>query len=317
MLATNSTRASEMKSMRLFQKFMDKILSLIRFVEKKIANYYAKKFIGKSYKKNMTSGGEEYEYELVIGIVTFKDRFELYLKGLIESIRLQDTEIPIIIAVNGNHKEKFDDKYRRDMLEYAARYPGVFLRFYPHFNGLTKIWNDIILSTAARSTLILNDDVSFMPGALTEIKVNARESVSSFKINNSWSHYVLYRKDFWEVGPFDQRLLGVGEEDGDYEWRFSSYRGFDFPSKNIMGINNHVDYSHSEFRDMGEDFGAVGNSGKYSSFNHHAMYSILYNVDYINGDIKGICPLPLIPANKNNNEITRLDRFWIEFRAQL
>jgi predicted glycosyltransferase involved in capsule biosynthesis len=42
----------------------------------------------------------------------------------------------------------------------------------------------------------------------------------TFKINGSFSHFILDKRELIEVGFFDERLLGLGEEDGDFYWRF-------------------------------------------------------------------------------------------------
>ena len=74
---------------------------------------------------------------------------------------------------------------------------------------------------------MLNDDImitskNFMQEIETLILQNDR---SSFTINDSWSHFVISREEIDHIGYFDERLLGIGEEDGDFAWRyFHEYR---------------------------------------------------------------------------------------------
>tara|TARA_Y100001973_G_C5032478_1_gene248746 strand:- start:131 stop:640 length:510 start_codon:yes stop_codon:yes gene_type:complete len=69
----------------------------------------------------------------------------------------------------------------------------------------------------------------------------------SFKINRSWSHTLLNRKEIDQVGWFDERFLGGGEEDGDFEWRWANLYGEQFPDIHGFAIHNH--WSEMDFDD--------------------------------------------------------------------
>ena len=56
---------------------------------------------------------------LSIGITTFKRRLEL-VKNLIKSIRSIDEDIEIIVTVNADYKQDFDENYRKNLCEFFA-----------------------------------------------------------------------------------------------------------------------------------------------------------------------------------------------------
>lgn len=69
----------------------------------------------------------------------------------------------------------------------------------------------------------------------------------TFKINGSFSHFILDKQELIEVGFFDERLLGLGEEDGDFFWRF--YKKYKKEIANVeMGL---IDNVQSELADEG------------------------------------------------------------------
>mgnify|MGYP001547244712 FL=1 len=111
------------------------------------------------------------------------------------------------------------------------------------------------------------------------------KSEQSFKINGSWSHTILNREEIDFVGWFDERFLGVGEEDGDMEWRWQNKFGKNFVSFQIPGIVNHV-----EHKDCLENLKIVNN--KYSKFNYDFSH-IKYKEDK-NGFNYGIMNRKLI-----------------------
>jgi hypothetical protein len=39
-------------------------------------------------------------------------------------------------------------------------------------------------------------------------------------MNKSWSHFLISRQEIDELGYFDKRILGLGEEGGNMTWRY-------------------------------------------------------------------------------------------------
>ena len=175
-----------------------------------------------------------------IGITTFEARFDKYFTPLINKIREYDKEIEIIVAVNGEHKREFGESFRKDILNFIGSHEKVFPIFFPRFRGLSKLWNSLIIHASNEHVLILNDDVMINDSkALNRIKKEISNHFGkSFIINNSWSHYLINRKEIDEVGYFDERLLGIGEEDGDLCWRYINLYGRPIANVKISGFLN-------------------------------------------------------------------------------
>jgi len=165
--------------------------------------------------------------KISIGITTFENRFEKYFVPLLSKIREFDSETEIIVAINGENDQPFNQDYRKEILLYLSSINNVFPIMFPQFRGVSKLWNSIIIHATHDHILMLNDDImitskNFMQEIETLILQNDR---SSFTINDSWSHFVISREEIDHIGYFDERLLGIGEEDGDFAWRyFHEYR---------------------------------------------------------------------------------------------
>ena len=81
-----------------------------------------------------------------IGITTFKRRIES-VKSMIEHIRSCDEDIIINLAVNGEVEEEFDEEYRKQILELCIKYKNIFPFFYQEFRALSKLWNNLVISS--------------------------------------------------------------------------------------------------------------------------------------------------------------------------
>lgn len=81
-----------------------------------------------------------------IAIVTYNQRFGKFFVPLLRQIR-EHFDGEIIVGINGNHGQKFDEEYRVKMLQLLAKYEGVFPIFFPTFRGLPKIWNSCPIPT--------------------------------------------------------------------------------------------------------------------------------------------------------------------------
>ena len=104
------------------------------------------------------------------------------------------------------------------------------------------MWNRGILNASQERVLVLNDDLRIPAGSDDGFfdqleQVLARQS-GTFKINGSFSHYMIRKSDLIEVGFFDERLLGLGEEDGDFFWRYHEKFGDEIPSVTLPHIDN-------------------------------------------------------------------------------
>jgi glycosyltransferase involved in cell wall biosynthesis len=205
-----------------------------------------------------------------IGITTYKYRFEKWFKPLLNQIKKFRPDIEVLVCVNGENTEDQDEEFRKEFFEYISTKRNTFVTMYPTFRGLPKMWNNLLINSSNHHVLLLNDDITITD----EEFFRALESVMSerqlFKINGSWSHAFFDRRLVNDIGWFDERYLGIGEEDGDFEWRLGlKTGGKSVISTALPGVVNHVD---------GEDClkGMRITNGKYSEFNLDFAFKIKY-----------------------------------------
>jgi hypothetical protein len=181
-----------------------------------------------------------FAYSVVV--TTFDKRFDAFLVPLIAEIKAQRPDVEVIVTVNGPGKGEFESQYRTNVLAFCAEHAKVYPTVFPNFQSLAKMWNRGALTASNRRVLVLNDDLYLGRNtqgcffdALEQALLN---QVGTFKINGSFSHFVLDKQELMEVGFFDERLLGLGEEDGDFYWRYYQRYQRDIPTIEIDLIDN-------------------------------------------------------------------------------
>lgn len=246
-----------------------------------------------------------------IGITTFEARFEKYFSPLLNKIREYDKEIEIIIAVNGEHKREFGENFRKDILNFIGSHPKAFPIFFPQFRGLAKLWNTLIIHASNEHVLILNDDIMINDlKALTRIKKEISKNYGkSFIINNSWSHYLINKKEIDEVGYFDERLLGIGEEDGDFYWRYINLYNRPISSVKISGFQNFAQdtMAHKPINIQSRP------EMKYSAFNRDFITTNFAPADH---GIKGMFDRPVILRDPGQNQYPN-EKFFHQNKEKL
>ena len=215
-------------------------------------------------------------FQVSIGITTFEKRFDDYFTPLLAKIRSYENEAEIVIAVNGEHGKTFGEDYRRRMLEILSTHKNVFPIFFPAFRGLSKLWNTILIHASNEAVLMLNDDIliedrKFMHRIAHILNDNGGKS---FLINHSWSHFVANKMEISNLGYFDERLLGIGEEDGDMTWRYIREYGAPMASHTIKGFKN---YAEETMRQKPENIKCHSES-KYSLFNRRFVHDKKYRL---------------------------------------
>lgn len=231
---------------------------------------------------------------LTVGITTFKERYEKFFIPLINCIREIDNEIEIIVAINGNNKETFDQEFRKKILYFLSEKNNVYPVFFPEFRGLSKLWNTILVHSTNDIVFMCNDDIYIQNNEIFKIikDIVINYKFSSFKINTSWSHIVLDRNEVDMLGWFDERFLGIGDEDDDFEWRYEKNFGNRIKNVKIPGIINYQD------REYIPSVSQETCDGKYSLFNRSFMLHHKYEINPA-GQKKGICEQPLIEKLPN------------------
>jgi len=212
--------------------------------------------------------------DISIGITTFEDRFDDYFVRLLSRIREFDSNTEVIVVINGEHNKVFGEDYRKRILEFLSTQRNVYPVIFPTFRGVSKLWNTIVIHASHDHILILNDDIMIEKrDAIAKVKMRLRSNGGrTFTINNSWSHFVISRKEIEELGYFDERLLGIGEEDGDLSWRYLEKYGRPIDNHKV---NEFLNYSNrtSEYRPC--NIRCIGDS-KYTLFNREFMFKQKY-----------------------------------------
>jgi hypothetical protein len=217
---------------------------------------------------------QENPFHISIGIATFEKRFDDYFVPLLKKIRAFDGDSEIVVAVNGEHQRAFGEAYRRRILEFMATQKKTFPIFFPVFRSLSKLWNTILIHASGEFVLMLNDDTLINDGKFMR-KIESilkKNDGRSFLINRSWSHFVARKEEIADLGYFDERLLGIGEEDGDMTWRYIRKYGAPMASHTIKGFKN---YAEDTMAQQPENIKCHSKS-KYSLFNRRFVHEKKY-----------------------------------------
>lgn len=246
--------------------------------------------ITKAIKKILTKDdpGQIKIDNISIGITTFERRFTTYFEPLLERIREFEADAEIIVAINGEHNQGFGEGYRASILQVIAQTKNVYPVMFPRFRGLAKLWNTIIVHSSNDHILMLNDDVMINnKNFLKDIRKAAeKNSGRSFVINESWSHFLVSRAEIDELGYFDERLLGIGEEDGDLCWRYINSYGRPVAKVKISGFQN---FAQDTMAEAPANIVSRPNM-KYSEFNRNF---IMRKYEQHEGGIRGIFDRPV------------------------
>ncbi len=248
-----------------------------------------------------------------IGITTFEHRFEKYFVPLLTRIREYDRETEVLVAINGEHEKDFGEGYRSKILNFIAGMERVYPVVFPRFRGPTKLWNTLAIHATYNHILILNDDIMIMNRDFVKDICRAirKNQGRSFVINGSWSHFVISRREIDELGYFDERLLGIGEEDGDMTWRYIERYGKPLAGVSIKGF---VNYSEETASDHAPQNIKARPGMKYSQFNRDFMFNVKYEKDP-NG-IKGMFDEPAILKDAGKEQYPN-ERFYREHKGRL
>ena len=204
-----------------------------------------------------------------IGITTFSKRIG-YLSALIPQIRKHNGN-KILLCINGEKDGVFSDDYRNQVLRLCVEYDNVYPIFFPETRGLAKMWNTIISHSDEENILMLGDDIEIhSDNIFTDVHEHIKGDYYSglTRINGSYAHFLINKKVMNELGYFDERLLGFGEEDGDITWRFIDKYKKPIGEMQTGGVVNIVS-------DIRHDYIKPG-VGKYSLYNRKFMFEEKY-----------------------------------------
>lgn len=184
---------------------------------------------------------ESVETDVAIIITTFDERLHTYCLPLIRGLRAAGLDLPIVVVINGSPTGAPQD--RRSFLQAVAQERDIYPASLRAMVGLARLWNLGIQIAATEVCVLLNDDLLIQRDKvgrdLAELARVARASGVAVG-NDSWSHFAISRRCVAQVGWFDERLLGFGEEDGDYTLRFREAFGQLPPAVPLSGFVNIV-----------------------------------------------------------------------------
>lgn len=194
-----------------------------------------------------------------IGITTFNKRFN-FVKHLIETIKNFRPDVPIILAINGIHNQNFDEEYRTNIIKLIAEHKFVYPIFFPKMRGYSKLVNTLVIHSPTNALLCLNDDVDILDESFFNSFETILPSITRMcKFNGTFSFACYTKTGMIDLGWMDERLLGIGEEDGDLTYRYIEKYNEPFPEYYLTGIHNIV----SDIRDEN----IITGVGKYTKFN--------------------------------------------------
>jgi glycosyltransferase involved in cell wall biosynthesis len=198
-----------------------------------------------------------------IGITTFSKRFD-HLSKLVDQIRQLD-DCDILLTINGNYNCEFDEDYRKKVLSLCCQYTKIYPIFFPEQRGLAKLWNTITIHSKTDWILMVNDDIELTENEIFTILNNLSKNEPDIKrINGSFSHFILHKDCIDDLGYFDERLLGFGEEDGDIFYRYIKKYNKWLQNISVHGFKNLCVSTRDENIKAG--------TGKYSAFNRNFCF---------------------------------------------
>lgn len=196
-----------------------------------------------------------------IGITTFKERYRLFFKKLLKKMTYLFPDSEIIIAVNGNYDPEKQAPYLDKIKKYCRRFPNVKTVTYLEPQGLSKLWNQIIINSGSDKIFIFNDDIKVSPFFRKDLMESGITGEKVATIKNSWSYFLISKEIIATIGWFDERLLEISGEDDDYLARLA-LKGISAPGFKIDSIQN---YSHKlKINSFGKD---MTGSQPYSDYN--------------------------------------------------
>ena len=98
-------------------------------------------------------------FDYTIAVTTYSKRFDDFFVPLIKTLTELKPNTEILVTVNGPVDNKFDQTYRKRLLNFLAEYDNTFPRFYPEFASISKAINEWLVTSSNHHVLVLQDDM--------------------------------------------------------------------------------------------------------------------------------------------------------------
>lgn len=201
-------------------------------------------------------------FDISIVVTTHCKRFT-QAKILLSALRSAvPHDVPIYVVVNSHPSAQDDRRLQSQFVREISQNDFVFPICLGRETGISELWNIGIRHTSTEQVILLGDDTSFSPDTLSAVMLSWLKRIGQEPmtvLNDSWGHFSISKSCVRDVGYFDERFLGFGEEDGDYLYRFVNHYGKNPIAIKIPGLHNVS--SEVGFED------SVRLKGKYSLFN--------------------------------------------------
>lgn len=194
-----------------------------------------------------------------IVVTTFEKRFFSSALPLIQQLRDAGIEYPIIVVINGNLDGNHNQDLRRKFISELTKFNnlGVVTNF--QFSGISRHWNLGIQLLGTESVACFSDDLVVSRHFKNELEsVFDAVKVAGLVTIEGFAAFVITRNLIDEIGWFDERFQGFGEEDGDYVWRYIKRFKKDPPRFKSFSL------VHQNLQSRGDEVAGIS---KYSLFN--------------------------------------------------
>jgi hypothetical protein len=241
------------------QRFRNKIYSIaVNILYKLIAKSTSERF-ARLHDDLLIPRDPNIDLSRGILITTFEKRQFTSALPLIQQIRDAGISYPILVFLNGNLGRNHDDRLRSLFLREISKIENVGILTNFEMSGISRNWNLGIQVLGTEITACFSDDLVVSQNFKEELDmVFDAASSAGFITIEGFAAFVISRFLIDEIGWFDERFLGFGEEDGDYVWRFIKRYGQEPPRFKSLSL------IHQNLQTRGEEIAGIS---KYSLFN--------------------------------------------------
>jgi hypothetical protein len=194
-----------------------------------------------------------------IVVTTFEKRFFSSALPLIQQLRDAGIDYPIIVVINGNLDGNHNQDLRQKFISELAKFTNLGIVTNFQFCGISRHWNLGIQLLGTEAVACFSDDLVVSRHFKNELEsVFEAVKVAGLVTIEGFASFVITRELIDEIGWFDERFLGFGEEDGDYVWRYIKKFRKDPPRFKSFSL------IHQNLQSRGDEVAGIS---KYSLFN--------------------------------------------------
>lgn len=153
-----------------------------------------------------------------MGVVTYISRFEEYFKPLVKQLDAYFPNVEKNYLLNGFYDQDRQKKYLEQALSFLSSTQAHSVTYYNEHQSLAKCWNQLIIRSGPQKIVVMNDDlrIDWRYRWFLNLQLPFYQQAV---INRTWSNFLISKNTVRKFGWFDERFLGVGHEDADYQLR--------------------------------------------------------------------------------------------------